>query len=480
MSLITEYVILSVLGTVIIAVMRLSWWRAWPLNVLMTPEFISLKLQPSDTTNGKSTQDDIRRILKLADYHETAARLADLIHKDGADSWPPRANHVHSAWPVALRPYKEIYREMAPLLPAANVSLDDELNRQRIDSFRSRFETLLHDRVNLKQVTQLLDAADAGRWDVFPRDIYNAFYCCIAWCRHAYRWGTIPVVSPAQLEKSIALPPALTAPWASLQAHFGLASDAGNMMSNIVLNFSPEGEYTHKINTGLSATVLGSEEEFARICNEMEALAVPVYHAVIRAVIAFSRGDKDDCLARMQQITARLRPLLSTYYDRVHDGKIARAEWLSRVQGFYAWGAGREDASTGEWTTFDGLSGNQVLLFQVLDAFLGLDVYLSKEVQERNVPVLQREFCAAVARHTFRHALGEEGVDGLIRGEFAEIVKRLRLFRSAHRTRAKFYLTAPAPERLPMTAGKSLLKGDMDESLQFLDAFMVGRLQQTV
>lgn len=31
-----------------------------------------------------------------------------------------------------------------------------------------------------------------------------------------------------------------------------------------------------------------------------------------------------------------------------------------------------------------------------------------------------------------------------------------------------------------MTAGKSLLKEDMDQSLQFLDEFMLGRLQQTV
>ena len=54
------------------------------------------------------------------------------------------------------------------------------------------------------------------------------------------------------------------------------------------------------------------------------------------------------------------------------------------------------------------------------------------------------------------------------------------MFRSAHRTRAKLYLMQPAPERLPMTAGKSLLKADMEQSMQFLDAFMLGRLQQTV
>jgi len=55
-----------------------------------------------------------------------------------------------------------------------------------------------------------------------------------------------------------------------------------------------------------------------------------------------------------------------------------------------------------------------------------------------------------------------------------------QLFRTAHRTRAKEYLLVPAPERLPMTAGKSLLKADMEQSLEFLDEFMVGRLKQTV
>ena len=55
-----------------------------------------------------------------------------------------------------------------------------------------------------------------------------------------------------------------------------------------------------------------------------------------------------------------------------------------------------------------------------------------------------------------------------------------KVFRSAHRARAKEYLLVPAPERLPMTAGKSLLKADMEQSMEFLDSFMVERLRQTV
>ena len=55
-----------------------------------------------------------------------------------------------------------------------------------------------------------------------------------------------------------------------------------------------------------------------------------------------------------------------------------------------------------------------------------------------------------------------------------------QVFRSAHRTRAKSYLSQPAPERLPMTAGKSLLASDLNASMDFLDEFMGKRLQQTV
>ncbi|KAK4154818.1 hypothetical protein C8A00DRAFT_42494 [Chaetomidium leptoderma] len=488
------YLLISVLGSIFTALITSSK-KHWPLwsfekkTILPSSwSFWARKADSENTANDEVLQD----IKNLAECHETAALLDDLIHKDGAGEWPPRSNHAHTTWPAALRPYREIYEEMAPLLPRANVSLDNEVNKARITDFRSRLRKLLHEEVKLDQVEQLLKAAEAGRWDVFPRETYNAFYCCIAWCRHAYRWATIPVVSLAQLETTLPLPPQLALPWRYLQRHFGLTSESGNNMSNLVLNFDPQGPgstytYTLKINTGLSDDrITTSEEAFARIFHDVERLALPIYHAVVHATTAFARGDAAACLAHTQRITARLRPLLSSYYDRVHDARIARDVWLSHVQGFYAWGLGLEGEGEGdgdgdeERVKFDGLSGNQVLLFQVLDAFLGIKPYLSEENQNRNVPHRQRMFCKAVETHSFRGRLAGDGLEGRIQGELGEIVKRLRLFRTAHRTRAKVYLSQPAPERLPMTAGKSLLKADMDQSLEFLDEFMVGRLAQTV
>lgn len=186
MLLITKCVLLSGLASLLITFMRWFSWRYLPLLKLFGGiPFTLHHHSSSDQTAGSKSK--VKNIMEWAEYHETAARLDELVQKDGAGCWPPRANHEHSTWPAALRPYKEIYQEMAPLLPAADISLDDEVNKKRITYFRSHFRKLLGERVNLSEVTRLFEAAEAGRWDVFPRDTYNAVYCCIAWCRHAYR-----------------------------------------------------------------------------------------------------------------------------------------------------------------------------------------------------------------------------------------------------------------------------------------------------
>lgn len=187
MFLTAEYVILSVVGTILLVLTKLSSWPPLCMTDIKLSDLIAFRLKRQSKPSVSTKEDTIRHIDDLADFHETAARLSDLFKKDGAETWPPRANHDYLTWPAALRPFKEIYQEMAPLLPAATPSLDDDINRARIDAFRSRFSQLLSEKVNHEDVIQLLAAAHAGRWDVFPRDVYNAFYCLIAWCRHAYR-----------------------------------------------------------------------------------------------------------------------------------------------------------------------------------------------------------------------------------------------------------------------------------------------------
>ncbi|RYN72688.1 hypothetical protein AA0117_g8342 [Alternaria alternata] len=269
-----------------------------------------------------------------------------------------------------------------------------------------------------------------------------------------------------------------------MQRHFGCASDAGNNTSNVLLNFDRRGTYIHRINTGMELQVTSSEETFFRIFYDLEVFGVPVYYDMARSIITFTRGDNAACAIHVANIASQMRLVLGTYMDNLHDKMIAHSVWLSKVQGFQAWGIGHYDKGTDKWETFDGLSGNQVLLFQALDAFLGIEQYLAPRDMERNLPKRQREVCYAFRKHSFRRSLGQadmhdKNIVEIVRS-FVEILRRLRLFRAAHRTRSKAYLSQPAPERMPMTAGKSLLDPSLDASLAFLDGFMVRRLAQTV
>jgi hypothetical protein len=128
---------------------------------LLTKVFGKLqKYLKSFISSAGSTSTDpreayIQEIAALADQHEVAETMRDLIHKDGAGSWPPNANHTHSSWPAALRPYGEIYLELAALLPQEHPSLDDETNIVRIADFRGRFKSLLAERINLAEVNEV-------------------------------------------------------------------------------------------------------------------------------------------------------------------------------------------------------------------------------------------------------------------------------------------------------------------------------------
>ncbi|KAB8233706.1 uncharacterized protein BDW43DRAFT_311049 [Aspergillus alliaceus] len=415
------------------------------------------------------------RLMKEQGRYGIASLLSDLIDNDGAGAWPPKTNY--ETWPESLQPYKEIYHELAPSLPSAQPSLEDDVNQEKRNRYRSRMRKLLTERIDIVGVEKLLIAAEAGNWDVFPRDTYNAFYCCIAVCRHAYRWATIPVVKVAQTEKIVEFPPELEVPWPYLQRAFGVEADSGNNTANVLHNFDEQGERVFKINIGMSEKIKSSEDAFFRLFYDLEVLALPIYYDMVRAIICFEEKGNISCLTHLQNITFRLRHLLKIFYDGLTASRVSREVWLSYIQGFQGWGVGR--IINGEYVKDDGLSGNHVLIFQALDAFLGLDQYLSDENMDRYIPIRQRDLCRAFKKYSFRHKL-KGPMDCQIEDEFKKMVNHMKLFRTAHRTRVMPYLEQPAPERLLMTAGKSVLEGPNAKSaLKVLDDMLVTRLKQT-
>lgn len=93
----------------------------------------------------------------------------------------------------------------------------------------------------------------------------------------------------------------------------------------------------------------------------------------------------------------------------------------------------------GEYVKYDGLSGNHVLFFQALDAFLGMDRYLSDQNMDRYIPVNQRELCISLRKNCFRKKLdGEKCV--AIEGEIRKIINHLKV-RSISNLQQKLLLT---------------------------------------
>lgn len=145
---------------------------------------------------------------------------------------------------------------------------------------------------------------------------------------------------------------------------------------------------------------------------------------MVRAIICFEENERESCLNHLENITFRLRHLLRVFYDNLNESRVSHSVWLSYIQGFQGWGVGR--MVDGEFIKYDGLSGNHVLFFQALDAFLGMDRYLTDENMIRYIPVNQRELCLALKKNSFRHKMTEQN-DMMIENEVGKIVNHLKV-----------------------------------------------------
>jgi hypothetical protein len=145
---------------------------------------------------------------------------------------------------------------------------------------------------------------------------------------------------------------------------------------------------------------------------------------MIKSIICFERGQKDACLGSLEIISAHIRYALKVYYDTLVESKIPRSVWLSYVQGFHGWAAG--EIIDGVYVEYDGPSGNQLPFFQIVDAFVGLDPYLSEENMLRYIPLSQRKLNVSIRKHSFRHKAKLAG-DIEIETEMEKIVKQMRV-----------------------------------------------------
>jgi hypothetical protein len=97
---------------------------------------------------------------------------------------------------------------------------------------------------------------------------------------------------------------------------------------------------------------------------------------------------------------------------------------MAYVQGFQGWAAG--ELVDGVYVEYDGLSGNQLPFFHLVDAFVGLDPYLGEKTILRHIPESQRKLSASMRKHSFRHKAKLAG-DVEIEAEMEKIVKQMRV-----------------------------------------------------
>lgn len=256
-----------------------------------------------------------------------------------------------------------------------------------------------------------------------------------------FRWATIPVVKVAQLEKVVEFPSELDAPWPYLQRNFGVDADAGNNTSNVLLNFNTRGERIYRINVGMSDLIRSSEEVFFQMFYDLEVVvsplkslaatnnllthtqAFPIYHEMVFSIITY-RNSPLSSLPHLRAINTRLRDLFLIFYENLTKSRVSHSVWLSYIQGFQGWGVGKY--VNGEYIKYDGLSGNHVLFFQALDAFLGMERYLTDENMERYIPARQRELCLVFKKYSFLRQAELDGVNE-VEAEFAKMVNQLKV-----------------------------------------------------
>lgn len=143
-----------------------------------------------------------------------------------------------------------------------------------------------------------------------------------------------------------------------------------------------------------------------------------------KAIAFFRQGDLSACASSLSSINDVFEQVLARYLDVMNDAKIPRALWMRYAQGFQAWACG--EIVDGEYVEYDGLSGNQLLVFQAVDAFLGLESYLSDKDLQRYIPAAQRAFVTSLRTHNLRQDI-DSGEDVTLKNEINKMVKTMKV-----------------------------------------------------
>ncbi|KAJ7065407.1 hypothetical protein C8F01DRAFT_1351106 [Mycena amicta] len=411
-------------------------------------------------------------ILCDSTQHPVVSCLRDLVVSGGGE-WPPRASY-RDTWPIELRVYDSVWREMEASFPVLESSTDNAHNRKLINTFRSRMRALLEGRVNMRDVQSALDRAESDP-ECCSQAAWLGIWLCTSMLRHSYRWGVSPIVSEAQNEETLDLPEELNLPWRYMQRHFGTTSPGGCMTSLMYNNLrADDDQLEYSVNIGMPESHRNTEYWNTKLICTMEERTIAMYHCFARTIASLDSGDLDAATSALKSANEVLRIALKHFFTTLVDAKLAQNVWLAYVQGYQGW----------TLQGIDGISGGQSLLFRTLDAFLGIRPFPTPEKESLHLPTQQRAWLNFLRDYDIRAAV-KENVSGevaeALTAELDSLVKQLRLWRMGHMRRMQPYESVRRPERKTMTAGISVVDAaDEDLMIEHLKKELGRRLAQTV
>ncbi|KAJ7936931.1 hypothetical protein B0H13DRAFT_1852999 [Mycena leptocephala] len=454
----------------------------------------------------KSVNPDLSGIFTNGD---APAHALDELVKESGGTWPPNPT-FDSSWPAPLRVYHAAYEIVAPFFPVLESSVSDAKNRQTIDAMRARIRGLLSGdpdhhappcAVDLKSVASILTDAAAGSWSGYDdQSLQSAmlgFCACVCFLRLAYRWGVSPVVREAQIETSLSFPPELDEPWAHLQRYFGFTSPGGGLSTCLYFNtrgadsdFKPFYSSVH----GLPELHQRTADWDARLFLETEHRSLPMYRLIASAISACGMYTGEypiDCLTSLKEANAIFQNTSRFFFENMKDANISHALWLAYLQGYTGWALQDDDG-----VVISGVSGGHSLTIRTLDAFLGIKPAPPAAEEALHLPAAQRDWLNALREYDIRakvQSAVEQCIDAPdstlefwqdIRDELQKMVQKLRLWRMGHMTRMVPYEGVHRPERVFMTAGRSIPPAGeaSDEAgmVNHLKEVLQERLTQTV
>ncbi|KAF8143714.1 hypothetical protein K438DRAFT_2104337 [Mycena galopus ATCC 62051] len=392
-----------------------------------------------------------------------------------------------SSWPAPLRVYHATYELVAPFFPVLESSASDAENRKTIDTMRARIRCGGRLLARLRRPEHAVRDARLLRMRMFPEARLSM--------------GRL-ACGPRSADRDFAiLPLELDEPWFLLQRYFGFTSPGGSLSSllyfntrGVDTNFKPFYSSVHGMPQVHQKTAnwdarlfLETEHRASRLLTPLQPgltadQSLPMYRLIAETISACGSSAGDcplDALTSLKEANVVFQNTYRFFFENMNDANISHALWLAYLQGYTGWTLPGADS-----VVISGVSGG------ILPAPPATEEALHLPVAQRDWLCSLREFdIRAKVRSAIERCA--DAPDSAVaefwkemQDELEKMVQKLRLWRMGHMTRMVPFEAVHRPERVFMTAGRSLPpEGEVSDEtgmVHHLKEVLQERLIQTV